>query len=271
MKNTWLLTILAALLGTGLAQGGVDPTPFAESPLIGFGIGQTLRITILATGTLCEATLGFRNQKGGAVPEDGRVRTVALKQGQTAVHDLPFSLAANSVSSGLGQRVELRAAVTYPTVAGHGVCRWSAEVFDQFSKRTTLIYDGLHPAPPANTGETHLSPIGGAFGQTVRLSVVADSPVPAPPNAPPPAPDLCSVRVALHSATGATLAEKLIKLAPGESDVLDLNMNGLVRFGERGIIEPCFMPTGPGSASGCKFSVQVFDQFTGWTQAFVTR
>jgi hypothetical protein len=91
--------------------------------------------------------------------------------------------------------------------------------------------------------------------------------VPVPDDGSPARP--CAVNVHFHSATGALLATKTIKLAPGEGDFADLGMNGLVRFGERGIINPCVMPVAPGSAAGCRVSVQVFDNFTGWTQSFL--
>jgi hypothetical protein len=241
---------LTTIALAGLLRGGVEPEPFAESPLLGGGIGQTARITIVATGDLCEATLGFRDSKGGPVPDDSRVRTVLLKKGETAFHDLNFNAFVNK----LGQRYEIRALVRYPSTAGHDVCRWSAEIFDQFSKRTTLIY-GHPPDPiaPHGDGETHLAPLGGAFGQTVRMGVVADSPEPAGRLPEPPAP--CAVEVHLHSATGALLASKEMKLAPGQADFLDLNMSRLVRFAERAGIAPCTMPVAPGSAAGCKVSV----------------
>jgi hypothetical protein len=193
---------------------------------------------------------------------------VSPKEGESAFQDLNF----NAFVTRLGQRYEARAVVTYPPDQAAGVCRWSAEIYDQFSKRTTLIY-GYPPDPISPiSGETFLAPLGGAFGQTVRAAVVADSAEPAPPTGGPPvAPAACQVEVHFHSATGAIVASKVMKPAPGESDTLDLNMNGLVRFGERGVINPCMMPVGPGSAAGCKVSVQVFDQITGWTQAMISR
>jgi len=233
-----------------------------ESPLLGGGLGQTLRVTIVATGDVCDATVGFRDIRGTPVPEDGRGTPVPddgrdqpifLKAGQTAYRDLNF----NRFVTRLGQRYEVRAVVVFPPDPVRAQCRWSAEIFDQFSKRTTLMYG--HPPQGVPVPEDgHLSPIGGAFGQIVRLAAVAGS-------------EVCAVEVDFHSATGALLASKLMKLAPGEADVLDLNMNSLVRFGERGIIDPCFMPIAPGTAAACKFSVQVFDQFTGWTQALSTQ
>ncbi|MFN7938773.1 MAG: hypothetical protein U0R19_35920 [Bryobacteraceae bacterium] len=60
-----------------------------------------------------------------------------------------------------------------------------------------------------------------------------------------------------------------VRPEPGRSEVLDLNMNGLVRFGERAVVVHRFLPLGAGSAEGCVFSVQVFDQGTGWTQGFM--
>jgi hypothetical protein len=252
-----LTAMTALLLSTGTAKGGVEPEPF--SPLLGGGAGQTLRITITGTGATCQATLGFRDAKGIPIPDDGRVRTVTLKEGESAFHELNFNPFVNR----LRLRYEVRAVVTQdPAVPSS--CHWSAEIYDQFSKRTTLIYapipdDGL-PVPD----DGHLPPIGWAFGQTVRLGVVAS---PVPDDGRPAAP--CEGQAILHSATGAVLASKELKLASGQGDFLDLNMNGLVRFGERGIINPCFMPVALGSAGGCKVSIQVFDNLTGWTQAFL--
>lgn len=268
---------LAALLVCArTAAAGIEPTPFAESPLMGGSYGQVLRITIVATGPLCEATIGFRDMGGIAIGDDNRIRRVALKQGETAVHDLHF----NAHVSRLGQRYEARALVTYPTVAGHSLCRWSAEIFDQFLKRTTLFHavnppdpsapNVPPPDPSAPLGMVFFAPIGAAFSQTVRMSVVADSPQPAPNGGPITLPAPCAAELRLHSAVGAPLAVKTVRLEPGRSDVLDLNVNGLVRLGERTVISPRYMAIGSGSTVGCKFSVQVFDQGTGWTQAFAT-
>src|SRR5688572_15946517 len=127
------IALAALLLFAGIAKGGIDPTPF--SPLIGGALGQTLRITITGAGDLCQATLGFRNQKGAPIPEDGRVRTVTLKKDESAFHELNFNAFVNR----LGQRFEVRAVVRQdPSVPSS--CVWSAEVYDQFSKRTSLIY-----------------------------------------------------------------------------------------------------------------------------------
>ena len=48
-------------------------------------------------------------------------------------------------------------------------------------------------------------------------------------------------------------------------------MNSLVRFGERKVINSVLIPVAPGSAAGCKASVQVFDQASGWTQVFIAQ
>ena len=62
------------------------------------------------------------------------------------------------------------------------------------------------------------------------------------------------------------VAQKRVALEPGQSDFLDLNLNTQVsRFGERAVIQPCLQPVAAGSTVGCAISVQVFDQFTGWT------
>jgi hypothetical protein len=218
-----------------------------------------LRITITGTGDVCQATLGFRNQKGAPIPEDGRVRRVTLKKDESAVHDLNFNAFVNR----LGQRFEARAVVIQdPTVPSS--CIWSVEVFDQFSKRTSVIYIPVPGDGQAIPDDGHFPPIGGAFGQTVRLGVSA---LPMPDDGSPAAP--CEAEVHFHSGSGALLGSRVMKVAPGEADVFDLSMNGLVRFAERGIIEPCVMPVAPGSAAGCRVSVQVFDQLTGWTQAFM--
>jgi len=260
LRKMHCLTVLTALLLiTGTAEGGIQPEPFQESPLLGGGLGQTLRITITGTGDLCQATLGFRDGKGVPVPDDGRVRTVTLKKHESAFHELNF----NRFVTRLGQRYEVRAVVTQPPDPIMRSCRWSAEVYDQFSKRTTLIYGHPIQSQPI-PDDGHLAPVGLVLGQTVRFGVVAE-PV---PNDGSPAPPF-ALQVDLHSATGVVLDSKILKLAPGEAGFMDLNMNGLVRFGERGIINPCMMPVAPGSAAGCKLSVQVFDQFTGWTQAFL--
>ena len=95
--------------------------------------------------------------------------------------------------------------------------------------------------------------MGGAFGQTARLAVVADSePVPDPSRVPRLAP--CEVEVAFQSASGVPLASKVMKLVPGEAGFLDLTLSSFVRFGERVVISPFVMSIAPGSAAGCRIA-----------------
>ena len=82
------VAVLTALLaGAGTAHAGIEPTPFQESPLVGGGLDQTLRIIITGTADLCQATLSFRNQKGESVPQGVRLQSVSLKKGESAFRD----------------------------------------------------------------------------------------------------------------------------------------------------------------------------------------
>jgi hypothetical protein len=124
------------------------------------------------------------------------------------------------------------------------------EVFEPVSGRTLVYAASIDPAP---TGDM---PIGGALGQTMRLSIRA---VEDPDQR-------CAADLTVRDANGAALATVRKTLGPGQGGFLDLNINTLVmRFGQRAVVAASVVPVSPGSADGCVASLEVFDQATGWT------
>jgi hypothetical protein len=99
--------------------------------------------------------------------------------------------------------------------------------------------------------------VSATLGQTLRFGVVRTTA------------QSCTADLVFHNSQGVVVAQKRVALEPGHSDFLDLNMTQQVpRFGERGLYLPCVQPVAAGSSDGCIGSVQVFDQFTGWTTTF---
>jgi len=236
--------------------------PAPDFPMFGGSVGQAIQLNIRAVGdpqisvARCQATLSFHDGRNLPV---GTSRTVNLGPNEGAFLTLEFS----QVVSRLGQRFELRPVVTPINTEGDFPCQTSVELYDLTTGRTTAW------APPPNPGisdpnldHDDFPPVSGALGQTMRLGVVRTAAGISDPNLR----TACQADLIFHNSQGAVVAQKRVALEPGQSDFLDLNLNTQVsRIGERVVYLPCVKPVAAGSTIGCAISVQVFDQFTGWT------
>src|SRR6266576_6168295 len=99
------------------------------------------------------------------------------------------------------------------------------------------------------------APLGGSFGQTMRLLVSAYPP------------DPCVVMVGLHpSETPPPDPDRTLTLAPGQSAFVDVELSKLApRFGVRVEVRPVVQVL----SGKCSAAVEVFENFTFRTTAFM--
>jgi len=122
------------------------------------------------------------------------------------------------------------------------------------SLRFTILITTLSCALAAATPEgPDFAPIGGSYGQTVRISISSY----APP---------CSGAVGFRlGETTPPDPDRSFKLSGGQTAFYDLNLNRLAgRFGVRVEVTPHVVVLD----GSCTASVEVFEQFTGRTTAF---
>ncbi|MBI3682842.1 MAG: hypothetical protein HY235_20915 [Acidobacteria bacterium] len=245
---------------TALALAGgrlcADPTPHLF-PMMGGSLGNVIQLNVGGLGgpdTRCQAQLGFRDLRNMPV---GPSRAVDLGPGETASLTLNF----NTLVSMSRQRFELRPLVTPANRDGSNfACKSSAEIYEPGSGRDlawaspAILDPGIAPVLP---------PVSAALYQTLRLGAIGDpdlTPAIGDPNV------KCAADLVLRNSRGVVVARKTVSLGAGMGDFVDLNMNTQVsRLGERAIIDPGIIPAPGTSAAGCRVSVQLIDQFTGWT------
>src|SRR5436190_11499769 len=107
----------------------------------------------------------------------------------------------------------------------------------------------------ANPPDPDFAPLGGSFGQTMRVLVSA-----LPP-------DPCVVMVGLHpSEQSPPDPDRTFTLAPGQSGFFDVELNRLApRFGVRVELRPVVRVLG----GKCSAAAEVFENFTFRTTAYV--
>jgi hypothetical protein len=237
-----------------------NPASAVDFAIIGRAPGQTLRLSIVAYkpqpvppyDPFCIAQLGFANSSGGPV---GPTKTVNLGVGQGDYLDYP--------PNQIGGREEVRPAVTLLQSPGGGIpsCLANTEILDSFSGFSLVLAPGTTAYPP--------HPIFGlqgvAWGQVLRLNVVA-----WPPN--PAVPAICSAQLSFVDKSGnpAGPAPKVVNLSQGHADFLDVAGDRLVsQFGQRAELHPVVTIVPSAAApSACAASAEVYDQFTGRTWAW---
>jgi hypothetical protein len=259
--------------GTGGAAGTFtitvyNPVSVVDFAIIGRGPGETLRLSIVAYkpqpvppyDPFCTAQIGFANSSGGPV---GPTKTVNLGSGQGDYLDYPPSPS--------GGREEVRPAVTLLQSPGGRTpsCLANAEILDSFSGFSLVLANGSFVT--ANP-EPFFPLLGAAWGQVLRLNLVA-----WPPN--PAAPAICNAQLSFVDRLGnpAGPAPKVVNLSQGHADFLDVAGSRLVsQFGQRAELRPVVtvyppIPIVPGAAatSACAATAEVYDQFTGRTWAWV--
>ena len=247
------------------SQSSNTPASAVDFGMIGLAASQTLRLSINAwppqpvfpPNPVCIAQLGFANSSGGPV---GPTKTVNLGPGQGDFLDLN----GNSLALPFGGRAEVRPVVTMLPAPGGGTpaCLANAEILDSFSGFSLVLAPGAIAYPPGP-----VFPLQGvAWGQVLRLNLVAWPPVPT-------APASCSAQLSFVDKLGnpAGPAPKVVNLSLGHSDFLDVAGSRLVsQFGQRAELRPVvtILP-GAAAPSVCAATPEVYDQFSGRTWAWV--
>ena len=269
------------ILAGGLVLGAATPSD-PSFGVVGGSFGQTMRVvlSVIPPGP-CSATVGFHSSDNAPPVPD---RTFNLTAGQTAFADVDLSKLAGR----FGIRVELRPVVH---VLG-GSCAAAVEVFEVFTGRATIyqlpppcraavdstIPPPCVPPPCRAVVDTNLlappctpafAPVGVAAGQVLRLAVARDEATTA---LPPPCRGTLSFADAQGNPTGGSQA---FDLAPGQIAFLDINPSRLATafVPGRTTLQPRLsgglFTNGIGTGmEGCQASMQVYDQFLGWSTEF---
>jgi len=255
--NVEVYDSLTGRTSEGFPQPNPDsPQPEPDFGMTGIGLGQTLRLNVVAfPPTPCSTTLGFRDRNGQPMPLPDK--TVTLQGGQADFLDFN----ANTLLNGLGQRVELRPVVMLTNANSPSACVATAEVIDNLTGASVLGVTPM-PLPDSPQPEPDFGMAGIALGQILRVNVVAFPP------------DPCSATLGFLDQNGTPVPQpdKTVSLNPGQADFLDITAASLgVQFGHRVELQPVVtvmqVPPGPNAnpSSVCVANVEVFDPVTGRT------
>jgi hypothetical protein len=241
--STWTV-YSATLLPTFDVIGG--PVSSTKFEYMGVGVGQTIRVTAVASGST-SAVLGFLDSNGNAV---GPSSTVSLSAGKAQSLDF---------RSTFSSRTEILPVVTPASGSAtfSASVTASAEVWDDLLAIGSAFTSGVaaYPNAPAFT------PQGLAGAQIMRLTAFSTAPNP------------CAATLSFEDANGNPLGTtKLVNLTGGQSASLDLAASAAaVKIGQRIEVQPMVtlspMASG-GPQSVCPASVEAFDILTGRTETF---
>jgi hypothetical protein len=249
-----LHVFLFATVGLSNLHAIEDPSLFG---MMGGALGEAIRLNAaraINSGDVdpgpCAVALGFADSSGMPI---GRSVSADLAPGQSSFTQFEFG----AMVTRLGQRSEVRPVVTPAYPGSTAGCRFSAEVFDRFTGRTSSFARSFFEDPnlqPTPAGD--FAPIGVALGQVLRLNLVAVDPGP------------CRALMSFASSNGTAVGPSFTaNLMPGQATLLDLPMSTVpLAFGQRIEIVPV-VRTDP-TASSCIASAEVWDVFTGRTAAY---
>jgi hypothetical protein len=201
----------------------------------------------------CRGTLAFKDLQGNIV---GPTRTFDLMPGQMTFLDLdPSKVGAFAAAA---SRVTVRPQlipppdpeIVNPLGSSLGGCQASAQVFESSIGWSTEAVSGAGGVAPP---DPDFAPLGGSYGQTMRIHVSAYPP------------DPCIVTVGFRTGeTSPPEPERSFNLAPGQTAFSDLNLNRLAgRFGVRVEVTPRVMV----KSGKCSASAEVLEVFSGRTTA----
>ncbi len=233
-----------------LAQAQPAPATVLDFPMVGVGFDQTFQVNV-ATMNACALQFAVYDSNGVNIGS----QSSGAGTGTVTFHSFPIT---NFVKIPR-QLAELRAVVTLvppPTVAA---CKaqGTVEIYNNFTHVTSVVAPQL-PAVQAGSPFFGLGPVGAGEFQTIRLNVLAHPPQP------------CFGILGFVDSNGNPIGRTLpVSLNPGQAAFLDLP-GALLPPSVFGRVEvlPVLTPL-PGAVPGeCVTSVEVYDQFTGWTHAF---
>jgi hypothetical protein len=247
------LTILVGIVLAHAARAQVLPSGETYFPMIGITLGQTLQINLVAyPPDPCFAQMGFLDSNGAFV---GHVSNVTLQPGQSA----SLSIEGNSLTSAIGQRVELMPQVVM-NPNSPSVCHATAEVFGDLLGATTVFAVGAqgYTSNP-EFGLSHVTVF-----ETVRLNIAAFPP------------DPCNATISFVDGNSSLIGNSLksVQLAGGQAAYLDLKgLTLLSGLGQRASVRPVVTlnSAAPGTAANanvCAVSAEIYDSFDGATDFY---
>ncbi len=237
----WLLLGLVAVV-----QAQSVPSAIIEFPMVGVGFDQTFQVNVVNPDA-CDLQFVIFDQNGRVVAQQS-------EPGRKPWQDLQLTGIVDTPR----RHVDVWVMVTAVRSIGQA-CRalGTVEVYDRFTRVSSVIVPQL-PAVQAGPPFFGLGPVGVGGFQTVRLNVLAHPPSP------------CAGSLGFVDANGHPVGPTLaVNLNAGQAALLDLPGQLVVPdfFGRTEVL-PQLTPI-PGVAPGvCVTSVEVYDQFTGWTHAF---
>ncbi len=272
VKFRTLRAAYAGLLFSGFmtaAQAQTVPVDVAnviDFPMVGVGFNQTFQVNVAAPDS-CAPHFEIYDGNGVLIAQE----TLGAGGGGGAGKVSIRSFSITNVVKIPRRRAELRAVVMLvplpsPMLPPVSACeaQGTVEIFDNLTHIATVSAPEL-PAVQAGSPFFGLGPVSHGEFQAVRLNVVAIPPGP------------CAGTLGFMDATGNPIGSTLsVSLKSGQAAFLDLPPKFLVPgVGHRIVgagaateVLPVLTPT-PGVALGvCATSVEVYDEFTGWTRVF---
>jgi hypothetical protein len=272
-NSKWLTGFLMVLMAFSAANAYCGDTGPVQFPILGIGLTQTLRLTVVAhppspnfSATGCIAQLGFSDLQGNSLPTVQK--TVNLLPGESDFLDFPGS----SALTALGQRIELRPIpiiTADPTTGGGADCIFSAEIYDPASGFSRVYADPGPNQMPGNEGDFPL--MGVAFGQVLRFTAVTINPGPiSSPTGEIVQPGPCAVTLGFVDASGTERPPSPnLTLNPGQGGYVDFVASSTVtQIGQRALVRPVLtVESVPGAdpCLGVQSSAEIFVRLTGAT------
>jgi len=239
------------LVALAHAQSAPPPTSTIAFGMVGVGFGQTFQLNAVSFNP-CLLDLAIYDSNGTQL---GHLKV-----------SFPFfgaaSLPIKSQVSSFPNRAELRGEVIAQSPPGTATpCQAQAtvEVYDDFAKFTSVATPGvLQPPGPTQfpPGPIQFGPVGLGFLQTARLNLVAHPPGP------------CMGTLSFLDVQGNPIgAQAPVSLASRQAIFLDLRGQSVVpAFGQHGEVIAMFTPNPAAAPGACIASVEVFDQFSGYSR-----
>jgi hypothetical protein len=257
---------VAAQAQTAPINAGANIIDF---PMVGVGFNQTFQINVAAPDP-CAVQFQIYDSNGILIAQQSVGIGGTGGAGKLTIRSFSIS----DVVKIPRQRAELRAMVLLtpvltPMATPVSVCeaRGTVEISDGLTHITSVVAPEL-PAVQAGALTFELGPVSHGEFQAVRLNVVAIPPGP------------CAGTLGFLDASGNPIGpSSTVSLSPGQAAFLDLPPKFLVpgflirnaNGGASAQVLPVFtaMPAAAASAGVCVTSVEVYDEFTGWTHVFM--
>jgi|SRR5215813_1581506 len=246
LVRTACLSTLAWVVLTGVtwAQGQIDFSKGKHFPMVGIAFNQTLQVNLSGPES-CDVSVGFFDKDAGA--------TEIISFAYTA---FKIQYVRQTDNDPIHGRIQRRVTILALKHDGSACpLRTSLEVFDNLTGISSVA---VNPGPIGGQPGPISSPIGMTGLETTRLNLVAYPPGP------------CHGTLGFFDASGnPTGTTKVVDLAPGTADFLDLTPPAGTGVFQRIEVLPVFTPTPGTDSSACAASIEVFDKFSGRTHTWI--